>query len=395
MAFNNIRKQTLALLLVLVYQTAVKGIEKRSVAVDFYGHNLNFSYDNQLNDIRYESAVEQFIARFDEESTSKDYVSLINQLKTTTTRFGLDDVGKILLVNAFTEKAFAHQPKNFRTLFKWYILYRDSMDVVLCYNKKSISVYGRLTVEPYGVAYISKGGARYTDLSFALATTTNGSVAEYFPKHYTTKQKHVFRLNTTAYPKLNALTKQKNFAFEYSGKQYSFNATINQSLIMYLRDLPIVELGSVYVNYGFSQSMQESLIGDLRKTTDAMGQREALGFLLKFVQSIPYKTDADNWGYERYSFAEETLYNDFADCEDKVILYAALAKELLGVQTAALLYEKDEHVAIAIKLPANAANFTFTYKNEKYLAAEPSGQGFDLGRLGFDVKRVDKVVALY
>ena len=156
-----------------------------------------------------------------------------------------------------------------------------------------------------------------------------------------------------------------------------------------------MELGNMYVNYGFSQSMQQSLIASLHKTIAPMKQREALGFLLKFVQSIPYKTDDENWGYERYSFAEETLYNDFADCEDKVILYATLAKEILNVQSAALLYEKDEHVAIALKLPANAANFSFTYKGDKYLSAEPSGQGFDLGRLGFDVNRVDKVVALY
>lgn len=394
MAFNNIRKQTLALLLVLIYQTAVKGIEKRDVAVDFYGHSISINYDNKLNDIRYESAVEQFITRFDEESTSKNYVSLIHQFRTTTAQYGLDDVGKVLLVNAFAEKAFAHKPQNFRTLIKWYVLYHDSMDVMLCYNKKNITIYGRLNIQPYGIAYINKGGKQYTDLSFTLANSVNGSVAEYRPKNATTFTK-IFNFNTTAYPKLNALKKHKDFAFEYAGKQYHFSATINQSLILYLKDLPVIELGNMYVNYGFSQSMQQSLINDLRKTITPMGQREALGFLLKFVQSIPYKTDAENWGYERYSFAEETLYNDYADCEDKVILYATLAKELLNVQSAALLYEKDEHVAIALKLPENAANFSFTYKGDKYLSAEPSGQGFDLGKLGFDVKRVDKVVALY
>ncbi len=394
MAFNNIKKETLALLLVFIYHTAVKGIEKRDIAVDFYGHNISINYDNKLNEIRYESAVEQFITRFDEESISKDYVSLIHQFRTTTAQYGLDDVGKVLLVNAFAEKAFAHKPQNFRTLIKWYILYHDSMDVMLCYNKKDITIYGRLNIQPYGIAYIHKGGIQYTDLSFALASNVTGSVAEYRPKNANIRTK-IFNFNTTAYPKLNALKKQKDFAFDYAGKQYRFSATINQSLILYLKDLPVMELGNMYVNCGFSQSMQQSLIANLRTTIAPMKQREALGFLLKFVQSIPYKTDDENWGYERYSFAEETLYNDFADCEDKVILYATLAKELLNVQSAALLYEKDEHVAIALKLPANAANFSFTYKGDKYLTAEPSGQGFELGRLGFDVKRVDKVVALY
>lgn len=396
MAFINIKKGSLALLLVFIYQISVKGINTKAVQVNFYGHTVNINYDNQLNNIRYESAVEQFIKRFDEKSSSSDYVSLISQIHQLSTNFGLDDVGKVLLINAFTEKAFAHRPQNFKTLIKWYILYRDSMDVMLCYNKQNVSLYGRLNITPCGIAYINKGGKVYTDLSFTLANSKQvGSVSEYRTKDYFYHPKQIFKLNKEAYPKVNALKKSKAFAFEFAGKKYNFTAEINQSLILYLKDLPVVELGNLYVNYGFSQSLQQSLIKNLKTTIAGMEQREGMGFLLKFVQSIPYKADWDNWGYERYSFGEETLYNDFADCEDKVILYATLVKELMGVQSVALVYEKDGHVAIALKLPKQAANFSFTINGEKYLSAEPSGNGFDLGSLGFAVERVDKVVALY
>jgi hypothetical protein len=393
MAFIKLNQGILALLLVTIYQTSANGIERRTVEFDFYGHTVNLSYDSKLNDIRYESAVEQFIKRFDEEGSGPHNASLIEDINRTTNNFGLDDVGKILFIDAFVQKAFAHQPQNFRTLVKWYILYRDSMDVMLCYNAQNITLYGQLDVKPYGVAYINKGNKTYTNLSFTDQPNTAGKVFEYQPKT-TIATKLVFKLNRYKQPKLNALSKTKAFAFEYGGKKYNYTSTINQSLILYLKDLPLVELGSLYVNYGFSETVQNTLIAQLKKTITPMNQREALGFLLKFVQEIPYKTDMEYLGKERYAFCEEVLYNDYADCEDKVILYAALAKELLGVQSVALIYENDEHVAIALKMPNQTANYTFTYNNIHYLAAEPSGENFELGKLGFDVKKVTQVVEL-
>lgn len=395
MAFIYIKKGSLALLLVLVYQISVKGSDTKAVEVNFYGHTVKIDYDNKLNNIRYESGVEQFIKSFDEKSAGSDYVSLVKQFHQTSQNFGLDDVGKVLLVNAFTKKAFAHQPQNFQTLITWYVLYRDSMDVMLCYNKQKISLFGRLNISPCGIAYINKGGKIYTDLSFALAQGSIGSVSEYKPKNYYWQPKRLIQLNTSAYPKLNALKKSKSFSFIYNEKRYNFNATINQSLILYLQDLPVVELGNSYVNCGFSESLEKTLIISLQQTTKTMGKREALGFLLKFVQSIPYKTDDEQWGFERYSFGEETLFNDYADCEDKVILYATLVKQLLNVESVALVYEDDEHVAIALKLPPNSASFSFTYRGDKYLNAEPTGNGFELGVLGFSVDKVNKVVPLY
>lgn len=396
MAFTIIQRGSLALLLAIIYQTGAKGIENKTVTFDFYGHPVSISYDTTLNTIRYESAVEQFIKRFDEEVINPHHVPLIKEVQKTATYFGLDDVGKTLLITAFTEKAFAHRPQNYRTLVKWYILYHDSMDVMLCYDAKNITLYGSMDAKPYGTGYIMKGGKIYTDLSFARTPyPTAGKVFEYKPKTPRNFTLQDFKLNKHAYPKLNALTQKKAHTFEFAGKKFSYTYTLNKSLILYLKDLPIVELGSIYVNYGFSEALKNTLIKELRSTIDSMGKREALGFLLKFVQEIPYKTDEEAWGYERYAYSEEVLYNDFADCEDKVVLYAALVKEMLGVQSVALVYENDEHVAIALKLPEETANYSFMYKNNRYVTAEPSGEGFELGKLGMDVKTVSLVVDLY
>lgn len=394
MTFILMKRASLALLLVVVYQNGAKAGEQRKVEVDFYGHTITFEYDNQINSIRYENAVEQFIKRFDEEGAGTDHVPLINRLHEVVNDFGLDDVGKILLIDALTEKAFAHRPQNFKTLFKWYVLYRDSMDVMLCYSNKSITLYGRLNIAPYGIPYLMKDGKTYTDLSFTTSPPTITSVSLYSPRRTmsTTRQ---FNFDKYRYPRVNALKTIKNFSFEYANKKYSFSATLNQSLINYMRDIPVMELGNMYVSYGFSEAVKTTLISELRKTISPMKQREALGFLLKFVQTLPYKADGDYLGEERYSFGEETLGSDYSDCEDKVILYASLVKELMGIKSVALMYEKDEHVAIGLQLPGEPSDYSFTYNNQKFVAAEPSGTGFELGNVGFELKRVTKAVELY
>lgn len=390
-----LKKIFLAPVLVFIYQLSAKAVEYKNAEFDFYGHKVTIKYVNNLNDKRYESAVEQFIEGFDEEGTGSYYVHVVNQLRQTATNFGLDDVGRLFLINTFAETEFAHHHQNFRTVLKWKLLYYDSMDVMLCYNSKNIYLYGNLSFSPCGVTYLQKEGKTYTDLTFSTARKSVERVYEYVPRDAKKFRKSVIKFNALAYPRLNALTTSKTFDFTYGGKKYLFTADINESLVLYLKDLPVIELGSVYGNYGFSDDLKSTLIAQLKTATKGMSKYDALGFLLKFVQSIPYKTDQEYHGEERYSYCEETLYNDYADCEDKVVLYAALAKELLGVKSVALMYEKDEHVAIALDIPDKTAKYSFTYLGARYVAAEPSGTGFELGQVGFDLERITEVIELF
>lgn len=390
-----IKKSIVGLLFTSLFHIEAVAAELRRIDFDFYGHDVALEYDVKINTIRSTGNLAQFIKSFDETSQGTDYVTAINSIRKLTALYEMDDIGKLLLINAFAEKAFATRNKQFKTLFKWYLLRNDSMDVMLCYTENDITLYGRLNVVPYGIAYLTKDNKTYTELSFTTVQPEFTSVSEYRPKVKIIGGDRVFKLNKGQYPRLNALTLSKEFSFVHADKTYTYKAEINQSLVNYLKDLPVVELGNFYVNYGFSETIKNTLLADLKTTIKPMKQREALSFLLKFVQNLPYKADGDYLGYERYSFSEETLCNEFADCEDKVILYASLIKELLNIKSIALMYENDEHVAIGLQLKGESSDYSFSYKNQLFIAAEPSGTGFELGKVGFDLKLVTKAVELY
>lgn len=395
MANTQVKKALMGLFMIGILHVSAAAAELRRVDFDFYGHEVALEYDLKINTIRSSGNMSQFIKTFDETCQSTDYVTAINSIRKLTTLYEMDDIGKLLLINAFAEKAFANRNKQFKTLIKWYLLRHDSMDVMLCYSENDITLYGRLNVTPYGIAYLTKNNKTYTELSFNTIQPEFTSVSEYRSKEKIIGGNRVFKLNKGQYPKIDALKTIKEFSFVHADKTYTYTAEINQSLVNYLKDLPVVELGNFYVNYGFSETIKNTLLADLKTTIKPMKLREALSFLLKFVQNLPYKADGDYLGYERYSFSEETLCNEFADCEDKVILYASLIRELLNIKSIALMYENDEHVAIGLQLKGELNDFSFSYKNQLFIAAEPSGTGFELGKVGFDLKLVTKAVELY
>jgi hypothetical protein len=90
-----------------------------------------------------------------------------------------------------------------------------------------------------------------------------------------------------------------------------------------------------------------------------------------FIQStIDYATDEEQFGKERYLYAEESLYYPKNDCEDRTIFLSFLVKRYTGLDNIALDF--PGHVALAVNLP-NAGNGNFIhYKGSRYLICDPT-----------------------
>ena len=101
--------------------------------------------------------------------------------------------------------------------------------------------------------------------------------------------------------------------------------------------------------------------------------------LINFVQTaFNYKTDGDQFGYERPLFGDETLYYPYSDCEDRSILYSILVRELLGLEAVLLYY--PGHLATAVAFPNNQSfGYHFTWKNKVFTICDPTYIGADIG----------------
>jgi hypothetical protein len=103
-----------------------------------------------------------------------------------------------------------------------------------------------------------------------------------------------------------------------------------------------------------------------------MSEDEAANFLLSFVQhAFAYKTDIDQFGYQKCFFIEESIYFPYNDCKDRSVIYAWLVHELLGIKVIGLLY--PGHMSTAVELKQIREGYaTVMYQGRRFVIADPT-----------------------
>lgn len=129
----------------------------------------------------------------------------------------------------------------------------------------------------------------------------------------------------------------------------------NKNLIDLLGDYPDAALGksedsrwTPHALMPLSDEIRESVIPVLRKAVEGLSQYEAVNLLLKVAQSFPYGYDSEIWGKDRVFFMDESWYYPLSDCEDHAINFVQLVREILGLDTAFIVYPNHLSAAVAI-----------------------------------------------
>ncbi|MGX5914976.1 hypothetical protein ACR0ST_09615 [Aliidiomarina sp. Khilg15.8] len=102
--------------------------------------------------------------------------------------------------------------------------------------------------------------------------------------------------------------------------------------------------------------------------------REALDYLLGFVQSIPYDQLDDRFRSPGAGFNPPTqlLYENRGDCDSKVTLIAALFNLLHPEIQSRILY-LPQHAVLAVDIEPQAGDFSVSVADSRYLVADPTG----------------------
>lgn len=128
--------------------------------------------------------------------------------------------------------------------------------------------------------------------------------------------------------------------------------SINANLMDFLNDYPVTDRWDLYAAASLAPELKESLYPVLRGSLDKMQPRKSVNMLLEFVQhAFEYKTDQDQFGYERPLFGDESCFYPYNDCEDRAIFFAILVRELLDLDVVLLDY--PGHIATAIRFQAD------------------------------------------
>lgn len=135
---------------------------------------------------------------------------------------------------------------------------------------------------------------------------------------------------------------------------------------------------SVYFNAPVNSAMEKALLSSLAPLVQGKSEADAANILINFVQTaFQYKTDDEQFGYERPFFVEELFYYPYSDCEDRAMLYSYLVRKLLGLDVVLLDY--PEHIATAVCFRGNVDGDYLMIGGKKYTVCDPTYIGASIG----------------
>lgn len=153
----------------------------------------------------------------------------------------------------------------------------------------------------------------------------------------------------------------------------------NRNLIDFYNEYPLSSKWNYYSLASLSDVVKDSLYPVLRKAIDGKTNLQAANILLNFVQTgFAYKTDEEQFGYERPLYPDESIYYPYCDCEDRSILFSCLVRELLGLEVVLLDY--PEHISTAICFnDEEVTGDYFMMNGKRYVISDPTYIGSNVG----------------
>lgn len=162
----------------------------------------------------------------------------------------------------------------------------------------------------------------------------------------------------------------------------------NQNLINYYKTYPISNRWDYYVQTSLSDGIKDKLYPYLREKISGKSEKEAVEVLLDFLQhKFEYKTDHEQFGYEKPMFGDESFFYPYNDCEDRAILLAIFVRELLGLDVVLLNY--PSHLSTAIRFNQDDISGSyFNLEKGKYFCCDPTYYGAGVGESMPQLKEV-------
>lgn len=173
-----------------------------------------------------------------------------------------------------------------------------------------------------------------------------------------------------------------NYSWTHEDVQWSFSVGVPENVYDFYRER--THINDNFMHYVLSE-YDRDYIREIVKSFREGGKEWGFSDLdnvfnvVSFVQSMKYVSDETSRGEEEYvRYPIETLVDGMGDCEDVVILAAAILHEM-GYSV--LLVMLPEHLALAVKYDKDFSGTYYEYEGSKYYYLEMTGKGWDLGQI--------------
>jgi len=344
--------------------------EVKDIIFSFFGSNLKFDIPNGIKNARYYPQNQKGISRFFNIVASSEYESLLHDIDTVCNNLELNDWGVYLLINTISKHALLNSDD--AKLLSWFLFNKMgyfvkvglvSKHIVLMYNSKKI-IY---SIPSY----------KFKDKSFYLIENnkSNPTRVYSYEKDYPSSTK-AFDLSLKTLPKFINNVKKKTLKFKQYSKNYEIEFSYNKNIIDFMMTYPQADY-ETFFNAPIQNQTYEDIAKGLKKYIDGKKASTAINFVLNFVQNaFLYQVDNKQFGHEKVMFAQEALYYEKSDCEDRAVLFSYLAKKLFGFSVVGVKYK--DHMATALYIPIKGDEVRA--KSKRYVIADPSYINASIGQ---------------
>lgn len=341
-----------------------------SFAFEFYGTPCTVSLDAghhfTLRNID-ENAVADAWTRL----SSDAYLTIVAECLAWRDRLRLCDWGYMRLVECMATAFFSDSERNEARLLQMYILTQSGYKVRIARTDDRLVLLLPSEDDIYEMPYLTVDGHRY----YVADPTVRQQSFHVFDREFPKEQ--FFSLQITTEP---LLAIRPSEPCRFASERYPDVSAIvktNRNLIDFYDEYPRIGW-DVYSRSSLSAWAKEQLYPVLHRCIAGKSKSEAANMLIDFVQTaFEYKTDEEQFGYERPLFADETLYYPYSDCEDRAIFYSILVRDLLGLDVVLLHY--PNHLATAVSFGEEIAGDYLMLDDRKYLVCDPTYIGAPIG----------------
>lgn len=346
----------------------------KRLKLTFLGHSLELAYDPKLAQRFSARPADAAIADHWAALSAADYKPVLEQLQGLREPLALNDWAYVQLVQAFSAKLHPRSDSS-RALLNWFLLAKSGYAARVGYLESG-RVYLFLPSEQklYDTPYLTFDGKRHYVIRAKGDSGSLGRVYSYNGKYPGAER----RLNMALVRALKTRDdyRKRDLSFRFKGKEYRVHARYDRNSTDFLDSYPQMDLEWYFRSKVGGAG--EGLLEQLRPLVEGRTEPEAVNLLLRFVQTaFDYRTDDEQFGYENYLFAEETLRYPYSDCEDRSVIFAWLVRELLQLEVVGLNY--PGHVAAAVRFSERQPGDSLEYRGQRYWVADPTYVNADFG----------------
>ncbi|MGV8091360.1 MAG: hypothetical protein AB2L24_05775 [Mangrovibacterium sp.] len=328
--------------------------------VNYYGLKANLCYYTDQIPALKQVSNQGIASFFYQMASAKEWDFNLDRLQQLKQKSHLNDWGFFCLVKKASECFFENQ--NEQKLFTWYMLLKSNYEIKTGYCGNDILIMLPAVQQIYNTPFLNVKGKNYYLLDHPMENSQ--SIFTYDSSYPGTKK--IFSFHMNEYPLFELIPISKTIIY----KEKKIELQIDISMIDFFSTIPFCPLAT-YFHPHLKPAVWAPLDSLFISLFINKTKREKIDILLDFIQTaIPYQTDQQQFGKERYLFAEECLFYPYADCEDRTILLAQMVRHYTGLSSVALDF--PGHVALAVNLGENETGTFIRYTEQKFVICDPT-----------------------